>query len=242
MNDINSQMNPNELMSLAPPSIKPSGVASAANTAAAVDPTATATASSFADVTINHRDSLNGAWILDKNRGDWSMRGYLETLNVPELAIQANEKGDNELDTIHIIEFSTSQEAEEETEHKVEIIKRSRVNNDLIVGLILGKENIEHLKPDDRPKIQLATTEDLIGKTHLQIVSSLLTVNGMAHVTDIKNIIQEEQIKGKTTVMIQKLTITNPETKKTHTTTRYFNPHKSSSPSSETATTTATTK
>ena len=54
------------------------------------------------------RDSLSGSWILDKNRGNWSMRGYLETLNVPELAIQANEKGETELDTIHTIKFSPS--------------------------------------------------------------------------------------------------------------------------------------
>ena len=134
MNDLvtsdTKQVKSNELISLAPPLVPElCGVASATSVAAD-DPTATATASTFADVTINqYRDSLNGSWILDKNRGDWSMRGYLETLNVPELAIQANEKGENELDTIHIIEFSTSQEAGE-TEHKVEIIKRSRVNND----------------------------------------------------------------------------------------------------------------
>jgi len=159
---------------------------------------------------LTKRDSLNGSWILDKSRGEWSMRGYLETLNVPELAIQANEKGENELDTVHEIELN---------DEKVKIAKRSRVNNNLVVELTLGKYFLEYLKPDERPKKQLATTEDP-GK-HLKIVSSLLTVNGMAHVTDIKRLIQET--KGP--VLLQELIITNPESNKTHTTTRYFNPH-----------------
>jgi len=203
------------------------------------------------------RDSLSGSWILDKNRGNWSMRGYLETLNVPELAIQANEKGETELDTIHTIKFSPScfsssssvikseegdgtcdqkfKEVEQQQE-KVTIIKRSRVNNDLVVELILGEEKVDYLKPDDRPKKQLATTDDAVGKTHLKIVSSLLTVNGtMANVTDTKTLVQETtKSDGKesssasssssSSMMIQELTILNPETNKTHITTRYFKP------------------
>ena len=155
------------------------------------------------------RDDLNGGWILDKSRGEWSMRGYLETLNVPELAIQANEKGETELDTVHVIELS---------EEKVKITKRSRVNNNLVLELVFGKEVVEYLKPDERPKKQLATTED--PGQHLKIESSLLTVNGMAHVVDIKRLVQED--KG--SVLIQELTITNPESQKSYTTTRYFNP------------------
>mmetsp|Transcript_18592 Transcript_18592/g.46120 ORF Transcript_18592/g.46120 Transcript_18592/m.46120 type:complete len:227 (+) Transcript_18592:87-767(+) len=155
------------------------------------------------------RDDLNGGWILDKSRGEWSMRGYLETLNVPELAIQANEKGENELDTVHVIELS---------EDKVKITKRSRVNNNLVLELVFGNELVEYLKPDQRPKKQLATTED--PGQHLKIESSLLTVNGMAHVVDIKRLVQED--KG--SVLVQELTITNPESQKSHTTTRYFNP------------------
>lgn len=155
------------------------------------------------------RDTLNGSWILDKSRGEWSMRGYLETLNVPELAIQANEKGESELDTLHAIEVN---------DEKVKITKRSRVNNNLVVELTFGVEAVEYLKPDERPKKQLVTTEDP-GK-QLKIESSLLTVNGMAHVTDTKRLVQE----AKGSVLVQELTITNPESKKTNTTTRYFNP------------------
>lgn len=189
---------------------KPASVSSAAATPAAA-PTSTTPKTAATPISPPViRNTLSGSWILDKSRGEWSMRGYLETLNVPELAIQANEKGENELDTIHAIELS---------DEKVKITKRSRVNNNLVLELAFGEELVEYLKPDDRPKKQLATTEDP-GK-HLKIVSSLLTVNGMAHVTDIKRL--EQETKG--SVLIQELTINNPASNKTHTTTRYFNPH-----------------
>ena len=62
------------------------------------------------------RDSLNGTWMLDKSRGKWSMRGYLETLHVNELAIQAHEKGETETDTYHTITLDT-------TKNTVRIVK-----------------------------------------------------------------------------------------------------------------------
>jgi hypothetical protein len=161
------------------------------------------------------RDSMDGRWILDATRGQPSMRPYLETLNVPELAIQANEKGENEIKTYHTFEWSTTSQHPQ----RIKITKRSRVNNDLVVELTLGEELVEYLKPDDRPKKQLATSEQ--PGQHLKIESSLLTVNGLAHVTDIKRVVQEEN----GTVLIQELTITNAETSRTTTTTRYFIPH-----------------
>mmetsp|Transcript_31562 Transcript_31562/g.52656 ORF Transcript_31562/g.52656 Transcript_31562/m.52656 type:complete len:197 (+) Transcript_31562:159-749(+) len=162
---------------------------------------------------VSKRDSLNGCWKLDRNRGQGSMRGYLETLNVPELAIQAHEKGETETATYHTIELSPDHQ-------KVKITKRSRVNNDLVVELTLGEQRVEYLQPDDRPKKQLATTEDP-GK-HLKIESSLLTVNGMAHVTDIKRIVEEQD---GSVVLVQELKITNPQTGNSNMTTRYFIPH-----------------
>ena len=62
------------------------------------------------------RDSLNGTWMLDKSRGKWSMRGYLETLHVNELVIQAHEKGETETDTYHTITLDT-------TKNTVRIVK-----------------------------------------------------------------------------------------------------------------------
>jgi len=160
------------------------------------------------------RDTLAGSWILDKNRGEWSMRGYLETLHVSELAIQAHEKGEQEYETIHTISFPLISDF-----NQVEILKQSRVNNDLLIVLTMGEESVQLLKPDDRPKKSLATTDEP-GK-HLKIESSLLTMNGMAYVTDIKSLLQEDE----KTVLRQELTIRNAETEQTNTTIRYFNPH-----------------
>lgn len=143
------------------------------------------------------------------------MRPYLETLNVPELAIQANEKGESEIKTYHTFEWSTPSQ----NPRRIKITKRSRVNNDLVVELTLGEELVEYLKPEDRPKKQLATSEE--PGQHLMIESSLLTVNGLAHVKDIKRLVQEQD----GTVLVQDLTITNAESGKTTTTTRYFIPH-----------------
>jgi hypothetical protein len=162
------------------------------------------------------RDSMDGRWILDSARGQPSMRPYLETLNVPELAIQANEKGESEIKTYHTFEWST---LSQDHPQRIKITKRSRVNNDLVVELTLGEELVEYLKPDDRPKKQLATSEG--PGQHLMIESSLLTVNGLAHVRDVKRVVQEEN----GTVLVQDLTITNDESGKTTTTTRYFIPH-----------------
>jgi hypothetical protein len=155
------------------------------------------------------RDSLNGTWILDKTREPWSMNEYLRTLNVDPLAIQAHEKGEKEQDTFHTIELDR---------HKVKIIKRSRVNNDLVVELVLGQEKVELLPPGERPKRSMATSDDLC---HLELVSSLLTVNGNAFVTDTKTLLQESD----KSVLRQNLTIVNETSGQSHTTTRYFLPY-----------------
>lgn len=155
------------------------------------------------------RSNLNGVWKLDKTRGEWSMRGYLETLNVNELAIQAHEKGESDQDTYHSISLENN---------ALKIIKRSRVNNDLVVELNLGEEKVEYLQPGDRPKKSLATTED--PTTHLRIDSTLLTMNGMAHVTDIKRLIQDHG----STLLVQELSIANEQSGIRNTTTRYFVP------------------
>ena len=163
-----------------------------------------------AEESTKKRDSMNGIWRLDKNRGEWSMRGYLETLNVNELAIQAHEKGESEYDTFHTIKINGQ---------SIQIVKRSRVNNDLVVELTLGEEKVEYLQPGDRPKKMLATSEDI--GLDLKIESSLLTMNGMAHVVDTKNLIQEDD----KSILVQELTIVNEQTGNTSTTTRYFVPH-----------------
>jgi hypothetical protein len=157
------------------------------------------------------RDSLNGVWVLDKNRGTWTMRGYLETLHVTELAIQAHEKGESDHDTFHSITLDNDNK-------KFHIIKRSRVNNDVMVDLTLGLEDVQYLQPGDRAKKSLATSEHA---GHLEILSSLMTMNGLAKIKDVKRLVQEAD----TCVLIQELTITNEETGQSNTVQRYFNPH-----------------
>jgi len=137
------------------------------------------------------------------------MRSYLETMGVDELAIQANEKGESEHDTHHTIELS---------QHQLKIIKRSRVNNDLVVELTLGQEHIVHLPPGDREKKSLATSHN---QQHVQIESSLLTVNGLARVVEVKRLLLEEA----QSVLQQELTITNVSSGKSHTTVRFFVPY-----------------
>lgn len=162
------------------------------------------------------RDSINGCWILDKSREAWSMNSYLKTLHVDPLAIEAHEKGEKEVDTLHTIHLDR---------RKLKIVKRSRVNNDFVVELVLGKENVETL-PGNRTKTSVAHSN---GPAHVQIESSLLTVNGKASVSDIKELIEEE---GKI-VLKQTLSIRNEDTKESSTTTRYFLPYLKTPPHEE---------
>ena len=159
------------------------------------------------------RDTLNGCWILDKSQENWSMKGYLEAMDVNELAIAAHEKGESENDTFHTIELDRE---------RVKLTKRSRVNADLVVDLPLGKEYVEHLPPGDRAKKSFAESQHL---GHLKIISSLHTINGIAHVTDIKNL--ERNVGGDPTKsrVVQTLSIRNEQTGKSHSTTRYFIPY-----------------
>lgn len=163
------------------------------------------------------RETLEGAWILDKSREDWSMRGYLETLHVNELAIQAHEKGEADHDTVHTISYPENAG----DFANINIVKRSRVNNDLVVALTMNEEHVELLKPDSRPKKSLATTED--PGVHLLIQSSLLTMNGLAHVTDVKRLVRDADTGG--SILVQELTIINDKTQESKTTIRYFKPH-----------------
>lgn len=142
------------------------------------------------------------------------MKGYLETMGVTELAIQAHEKGEIENDTFITIELDSQ---------KVKLTKRSRVNNDLIVELKLGKESLEQLPPGDRVKRSLAISN---GLEHLQIKSSLTTMNGMARVVDTKTLLQEDD----KTVLVQELVVTNEQRGVSHTTIRYFNPYTDTPP------------
>mmetsp|Transcript_5453 Transcript_5453/g.8010 ORF Transcript_5453/g.8010 Transcript_5453/m.8010 type:complete len:189 (+) Transcript_5453:101-667(+) len=160
------------------------------------------------------RTTLSGCWKLDKTRGTPSMRGYLETMGVNEMAIEAHEKGESEHDTIHTITI--------DGQH-LKIVKRSRVNNDLKVDLEFGKESVETMS-GGRVKKMLATSDN---PQHVDIRSSLNTMNGMALVTDVKRLQQEE---GEKSVLIQELSVINEQTGNEHLTKRYFIPYTDTPP------------
>lgn len=155
------------------------------------------------------RDSLNGGWKLDKTRGEPSMRRYLETMGVSELAIVAHEKGEAEVDTINVITMN-------DTNFKIK--KTSRVN-DLVEEYEIGKETLTKLTPGDKEKWTLVQSE---GPTHVCVTTRMPTMNGLAEVIDIKTLVD---IDGESsTMMKQLLTITNKDKDKSHLTERYYIP------------------
>lgn len=164
-----------------------------------------------------HRDTLHGCWVLDKTRGEWSMKQYLEVMNVDPLAIEANCKGEIEFHTIQSIELIDNA--------VVRIMKRSRVNNDIVIELRLHQEHVEYLPPGNRIKRMIATTGNN-NFNYLHIKTNIETMNGFATVIDIKRLIQENDTTNNVnrSVLVQELTITNDESKQQHTTIRYFNP------------------
>jgi hypothetical protein len=197
------------------------------------------------------RASLNGAWILDKtphpNAGDWSMKHYLAVLNVDPLAIEAHVKGEMLHDTIHTIYMN---------ERQLHVTKRTREKNSVKTVLEFGRRHVEYWLPGNREKSSLATrlsnnnNDDELGKK-FQIQSTLPTVNGEAHVTEICELLvvpEEEGVhstsggdhdtsRGITTrtFMLQTLTIVNQRTGQQSTTKRYFLPYRDVAPAAAAA-------
>lgn len=171
------------------------------------------------------RKTLNGAWKLDKTRGEPSLRGFLETMGVSELAIVAHEKGEQEHETIQIIFL---------TDKHYKIKKLSRVN-DLVEEFELNKESIKIYPPGDRKKITLSTSN---GLNHVNIHTKMPTMNGLAEVTDIKTLLTSSSGAAenndlfpkdadplKDIFLLQKLTIKNIAADKSHTSRRYYKPY-----------------
>lgn len=141
----------------------------------------------------SYRDSLNGSWKLDKSREGWSMRTYLSVMEVDPLAIEAHDRAELEADTVHTIAVVPHR--------SYRIVKRSRVNNDLVTELPLDGTNEatstvrKVLAPGNRLQTSRATSNDG-GKTHISILSTIETVNGTAVIIDTKELLQEEDEEG----------------------------------------------
>ena len=84
------------------------------------------------------RDILNGHSILDSTQGSRTS--------------PFKPKGEAEHDTYHTVEL---------TDRTVKIIKRSRINSDLVSDLMLREPLVEYLPPGDQEKIMLVTSECL---------------------------------------------------------------------------------
>jgi len=138
------------------------------------------------------------------------MRGYLETMGVTELAIEAHEKGEVDHDTIHQILISSD---------RYSITKKSLVN-DLSEEFLLGVESKQQLpsllKGGDggREKSTLAASD---GPRHLRIMTRMPTMNGVAELIETKTINDEGNY-------VQILALRNATTGKSHKTTRMFLP------------------
>ena len=135
------------------------------------------------------------------------MRGYLEVMGVNDLAIEAHEKGEKDVDTLHNIHL---------TKKSYKIKKTSRVNN-LQEEYVLRKKTSHALAGGARVKTTLVQSD---GLDHVKINTHMPTMNGTAEVTDSKTLVHEE---GKT-FLKQELTILNVENGINKTTTRWFTP------------------
>jgi hypothetical protein len=173
------------------------------------------------------------------------MQNYLAVMDVDPLAIEAHERADMETDTVHTITITPN--------GLYRIVKRSRVNNDLVTELPLADggggssssssfsniteeptsrrqesspgqaatEVVTYLPPGNRRCASSAVSRDG-GTTHVQVTSTVETLNGVAVVCDTKLLLQEEEHDR--TVLQQTLVITNQSNHKRSKTVRYFLP------------------
>ncbi|GMI47693.1 hypothetical protein TrCOL_g1217 [Triparma columacea] len=154
------------------------------------------------------RVTLNGAWRLDVQRGD-QIRGYLTAMDCSEMAIEAMEKAEKEVDTIHIITISPS---------SYTIVKKSRVN-DMKESFAQNTRCSTHIaisKDGSSTKEKttyVTSTDDL---TSVIVKSVMPTTNGMAEVVDARRL--------ESGWLYQELAITNLSTGKSSLTRRWFCP------------------
>lgn len=172
-----------------------------------------------------HRDTLDGMWILDKSRGEWSMKHCLEVMNINPMIIDSHCIGELDNDSIQTIQF-------DKEKHSVRIIKKNYIgNDDIVIDLQLDIEHIEYLPPGNREKRTIAivdTRNTSSSYCNLEIKSNLHTFNGYISIIDSEYVVQERISDNDNnitrSVLVQEMTITNARTKKQHKTTRYFNP------------------
>jgi len=177
------------------------------------------------------RKSLNGLWLLDKEKGSYSMRGYLEAMAIAEEIIQLHEKKEAEKDAAFEISLTDTQcmvkhfywqDFESKSKGKV-------------LRLNLGEEVVESIKASGSPTEQKRRTEATsTGQTHICVKRSMMTASGYANIRDTKVLIEPRVFNGLTgsyvrdktkhPMMRQELTINNESLGKQHTMVRFFLP------------------
>mmetsp|Transcript_18782 Transcript_18782/g.39101 ORF Transcript_18782/g.39101 Transcript_18782/m.39101 type:complete len:192 (+) Transcript_18782:39-614(+) len=159
-------------------------------------------------ILLPRRPNLNGAWRLDPGRGD-NIRGYLTTMNCSDMAIEAMEKAEKEVDTIHVISLTPT---------VYTITKKSRVN-DLRESFTMNTRCSTHIAitkdgSSTKEKTTYVTaTDDL---TSVIVKSVMPTTNGIAEVVDARRL--------ESGWLYQELQITNLSTGQSSLTRRWFSP------------------
>ena len=131
------------------------------------------------------------------------------TVGVTALAIEAHEKGEKDVDTLHHIHL---------TKKMYKVKKTSRVNN-LQEEYVLGKNTSHALALGARVKTTLVESD---GMDHVKISTQMPTMNGAAEVVDIKQLVKNDNL----VFLKQELTITNLAKGTSKTTVRWFVPAK----------------
>ncbi|GMH66675.1 hypothetical protein TrVE_jg7868 [Triparma verrucosa] len=154
------------------------------------------------------RTNLNGAWRLEIHRSD-SIRGYLGAMNCSEMAIEAMEKAEKEVETVHIITL---------TPQAYTIAKKSRVNNfketyrlnqRVVTTIAITKDGMS-----TKEKTTYVTTDE--GFTTIRIKSTMPTTNGIAEVSDTRRL--------ENGLLYQELVLTNLSTGASNLTKRWWHP------------------
>jgi len=177
------------------------------------------------------RKSLNGLWLLDKEKEPHSMRGYLEAMAIAEEIIQLHEKKETEKDAAFEIALTETQYT---LKHFYWQDSDSK-SKGKVLRLNLGEEMVESVSirgiPTEQKRRTVATSDD---QTHVCVTRSMITASGIANIKDVKVLIEPHVFDGSTgsyvrdetryPMMRHELTVVNESLGKKHTTIRFFMP------------------
>lgn len=177
------------------------------------------------------RKSLNGLWLLDKGKGPYSMRGYLEAMAISEEIIQLHEKKEMEKDAAFEISLTEKQYTIKHF-YWQDFESKSKGK---VLQLELGEEVVESIKVYGVPtQLRRQTVARSSGQTHICVTRRMITANGYANIKDVKVLIEPRVFNGSTgsyvrdktkyPIMRHELTIVNESLNKEDKMVRFFMP------------------